>query len=85
MSKKSLEQKDFADISFENQTVARRIGLQYFQAGVIQRDEMNDMKTFQFKEGVKIVAGLDIVLDTIGSFYIYARAVIDEKVWIIII
>ena len=52
----------------------------YFQAGVIQRDEMNNMKTFQFKEGVQIVSGLDVVLDTIGNFYVYARAVIDEKV-----
>ena len=85
MSKYRLEQKNFADISFQNQAFARRIGLQYFQAGVIQRDEINDMKTFQFKEGVKIVAGLDIVLDTIGSFYVYARAVIDRKVWMIII
>ena len=54
--------------------------MQYFQAGIIQRDEMNDMKTFQFKEGVKIVAGLDVILDTIGNFYVYARAVIVEKV-----
>ena len=43
------------------------------------------MKTFQFKEGVKTVAGLDVVLDTIGNFYVYARAVIDEKVGMIII
>ena len=54
--------------------------MQYFLAGVIQRDEMSDMKTFQFKEGIKVVAGLNVVLDTIGNFYIYARAVIDEKV-----
>ena len=46
---------------------------------------MSDMKTFQFKEGVKTVAGLDVVLDTIGNFYVYARAVIDEKVGMIII
>ena len=32
---------------------------------------MSDMKTFQFKEGVKIVAGLNVALDTIGSFYVY--------------
>ena len=80
MSSNLLEQKDFSGISFKNQTVARRTGLQYFQAGIIQRDEMNDMKTFQFKEGVKIVAGLDVILDTIGNFYVYARAVIVEKV-----
>ena len=46
---------------------------------------MSDMKTFQFKEGVKTVAGLDVVLDTISNFYVYARAVIDEKVGMIII
>ena len=80
MSNKPLKQKDFAEISFKNQAIARRIGLEYFQAGVIRRDEMNDLKNFQFKEGVKIVAGLDVVLDTIGSFYVYARAVIGEKV-----
>ena len=57
----------------------------YFQAGLIQRDEMNDMKTFQFKEGVQIVSGLDVILDTIGNFYVYARAVIDKKVRMIII
>ena len=83
LSKNSLEQTDFGGISFKSQTVARNMGLQYFQAGVIQRDEMSDMKTFQFKEGVKIVAGLDVVLDTIGSFYVYARAVIDKKVGMI--
>ena len=80
MSNNPLKQKDFAEISFKNQTIARRIGLEYFQAGVIRRDEMNDLKNFQFKEGVKIVAGLDVILDTIGSFYVYARAVIGKKV-----
>ena len=75
-----LKRKGFGDISIKNQTAARRLGLPYFQAGVIQRDEMNNMKTFQFKEGVQIVSGLDVVLDTIGNFYVYARAVIDEKV-----
>ena len=40
---------------------------------------MSDMKTFQFKEGVKIVAGLNVALDTIGSFYVYAWAVIVER------
>ena len=83
LSKNSLEQTEFGDISFKSQTVATNIGLQYFQAGVIQRDEVSDMKTFQFKEGVKIVAGLDVVLDTMGSFYVYARAVIDKKVGMI--
>ena len=57
-----------------------RNGLQYFRAGVIQRAEMNDRKTFHFKEGVQIVAGLDIVLNTFGDFYVSSRAVIDEKV-----
>ena len=38
------------------------------------------MKTFQFKEGIKTVAGLAVVLDTVGNFYVYARAVIDKKV-----
>ena len=85
MSNNPLEQKDFTDISFKNQTVARRIDLQYFQAGVIRRDEMSDMKTFQFKEGIKTVAGLAVVLNTVGHFYVYARAVIDEKVWMIMI
>ena len=80
ISNNSLERKDFGDISFENQTAATRLGLQYFRAGVIQRDEMSDMKTFQFKEGVKVVAGLNVVLDTIGNFFVHARAVIDEKV-----
>ena len=80
MSNNSLERKDFGDISFKNQTVARRIRLQYFRAGFVQRDEMGDMKTFQFKEGVKVVKGLDVILETIGTFYVYARAVIDEKV-----
>ena len=59
--------------------------MQYFQAGIIQRGEMSNMKTFQFKEGVKTVAGLDIVLDTVGNFYVYARAVLDKKVGIMII
>ena len=81
----SLERKDFSSVSFKNQTVARSIGLQYFQAGIIQRDEMSDMKTFQFKEGVKTVAGLDVVLDTVGNFYVYVRAVLDKKVGIIIV
>ena len=76
----SLEGKDFVGISFQNQTIAMRNGLQYFRAGVIQRAEMNDRKTFHFKEGVQIVAGLDIVLNTFGDFYVSARAVIDEKV-----
>lgn len=76
----SLEGKDFVGISFQNQTIAMRNGLQYFRAGVIQRAEMNDRKTFHFKEGVQIVAGLDIVLNTFGNFYVSARAVIDEKV-----
>ena len=58
--------------------------MQYFQAGIIQRGEMSNMKTFQFKEGVKTVAGLDIVLDTVGNFYVYARAVLDKKVGIMI-
>ena len=80
ISNNSLERKEFGDISFKNQTAARRLGLQYFLAGVIQRDEMSNMKTFQFKEDIKVVAGLNVVLDTIGNFYIYARAVIDEKV-----
>ena len=80
LSNNSLEQIDFGGISFKNQTNARRTGLQYFRAGVTQRDEISDMKTFQFKEGVKTVAGLDIVLDTIGYIYVYARAVIDKKV-----
>ena len=85
ISNNLLEQKEFSGRSFKNQTVARRIGLRYFRAGIIHRDEMGDMKTFQFKEGVKLVAGLDVVLDTIGNFYVYARAVIDEKVGMIII
>ena len=76
----SLEGKDFVGISFQNQTSAMRNGLQYFRAGVIQRAEMNDRKTFHFKEGVQTVAGLDIVLNTFGDFYVSARAVIDEKV-----
>ena len=76
----SLEEIDFVGISFQNQTIAMRNGLQYFRAGVIQRAEMNDRKTFHFKEGVQIVAGLDIVLNTFGDFYVSARAVIDEKV-----
>lgn len=59
--------------------------MQYLQAGIIQRAEMNDRKTFRFKEGVQIIAGLDIVLDTFGDFYVSARAVIDEEVWLIII
>ena len=85
ISNDSLEQKDFTGISFKNQTVAWSTGLRYFRAGIIKRDEMGDMKTFQFREGVKLVAGLDAVLDTIGNFYIYARAVIDEKVGMIVI
>ena len=76
----SLKRKDFGAISFKNQAVSRRTGLQYFRAGVIQRDEMSDMKTFQFKEGVRTVSGLTFVLDTVGIFYVYARAVIDKKV-----
>ena len=59
--------------------------MQYFQAGIIQRDEMSDMKTFQFKEGVQNVSGLNLTLDTIGIFYVYARAVIDRKVGMIIV
>ena len=46
---------------------------------------MSDMKTFQFKEGVQNVSGLNVTLDTIGIFYVYARAVIDRKVGIVIV
>ena len=85
ISNNSLERKNFGDISVKNQTAARRLRLQYFQAGIIQRDEMSDMKTFQFKEGVQNVSGLNLTLDTIGIFYVYARAVIDRKVGMIIV
>ena len=51
-------------------------------AAVICPDEFdtNNRKQYQFKEGVSYIPTLNITLNTLGVYYIYGRAVTDQKV-----
>ena len=69
-------------MTFENQskrTVNRSSS--YFLAANILRNEMNNSKIFQFKEGIEKVDGFNVNLKTIETYYLYVRAMITEKVF----
>ena len=53
----------------------------YFLAANILRNEMNNSKIFQFKEGIEKVDGFNMNLKTIETYYLYVRATITEKVF----
>ena len=72
----------FRDMTLENQTKRMVNGSSsYFVAASISRNEMNNSKTFQFKEGIEKVEGFNMNLKTIETYYLYVRATITEKVF----
>ena len=82
MSTKKFHPMHFRDVALENQTKRTVNGSSsYFLAADISRNEMNNSKAFQFKEGIKKVDGFNVNLKTIETYYLYVRAVISEKVF----
>ena len=82
MSTKKFHPMHFRDLAVENQSKKTVIGSSsYFLAASILRNEMNNSKTFQFKEGIEKVEGFNVNLETIDTYYFYVRAVISEKVF----
>ena len=73
---------DFRDMILGNQSKRMVNGSSsYFLAAIISRNEMNNSKAFQFKEGIEKVDGFNVNLKTIETYYLYVRAVISEKVF----
>ena len=72
---------------FQDMTLANRTkrtvnwSASYFLAADISRKEINNSKTYQFKEGIEKVEGFNVNLKTIETYYLYVRATITEKVF----
>ena len=82
MSTKKFHPMYFRDMTLENQrkrTVNQSSS--YFLAANISRNEMNNSKIFQFKEGIEKVVGFNVILKTTETYYVYVRATITEKVF----
>ena len=73
----------FRDMALEYESIRTVNGSSsYFLAANIPRNEMNNSKIFQFKEGIEKVDGFNVNLETIETYYLYVRAVISEKVFL---
>ena len=73
----------FRDMALEYESIRTVNGSSsYFLAANILRNEMNNSKIFQFKEGIEKVDGFNVNLETIETYYLYVRAVISEKVFL---
>ena len=82
MSTKKFHPMRFRDITLENQSKRTFNGSSsYFLAANILRNEMNNSKIFQFKEGIEKVKGFNVNLKTIETYYLYVRATITQKVF----
>ena len=83
MSTKKFHPMYFRDMELENPSKRTGIGSSsYFLATDILRNEINNSKIFQFKEGIEKVHGFNVTLETIETYYLYVRAVISEKVFL---
>ena len=81
MSTKKFDPMYFRDMTLENQSkVAVNGSSSYFLAANILRNEMNNKKIFQFKEGIEKVDGFNVNLKIIEIYYLYVRATITDKV-----
>ena len=82
MSLKKFHPMHFRDMTLENESNrAVNWSLSYFLAANFSRNEMNNNKIFQFKEGIEKVEGFNVNLKTIETYYLYVRATITEKVF----
>ena len=82
MSSKKFYPMHFRDMKLEKQSKRTVNGSSsYFLAASISRNEMNNNKTFQLKEGIEKVEGFNVNLKTIETYYLYVRATIIEKVF----
>ena len=83
MSTNKFHPMFFRDMALEYQSRRTVNGSSsFFLAGNIPRNEMNNSKIFQFKEGIEKVDGFKVNLETIETYYLYVRAVISEKVFL---
>ena len=72
----------FRDMTLENENKRTVNGSSsYFLAANISRNEMNNSKIFQFKEGIERVDGFNVNIKTIEIYYLYVRATITDKVF----
>ena len=82
MSSKKFHPMHFRDMTLENQTKKMiNWSASYFLAADISRNEINNSKTYQIKEGIEKVEGFKVNLKTIETYYLYVRAMITEKVF----
>ena len=72
----------FQDMTLVNRT-KRTVNwsASYFLAADISRKEINNSKTYQFKEGIEKVEGFNVNLKTIETYYLHVRATMTEKVF----